>query len=1272
MWMLFRPWRRPRRVAPRLPRPVVPRRRPGLFVEPLESRVVPSTYYVSPDGDDGNPGTTPDSAWQTLDQVNRTAFQPGDAILLQGGATFTGSLTLDATKEPGSAAAPITFGSYGDGTAVISSGGAPGLIDHDAGGLVLSNLAFVGSPGGTDGLILDSSRTDAPVSFLRFDRLDVGGYGGSGVHFNVDVSGLGYGFDDVQITDSTVHNNLGDGIRADGVSRYTPYPHTNFYIGHDTVAANFGNGIYLAGVNGATVERNEVHDNGHTLQVGVLAAYAANVTVQHNEAYANRNGLGFDSGVTDSLIQYNYVHDNAGSGLRLTGVAGRLANIGVRYNIAQNNAQVGGYGISVDESGSGLAILNNVVFAAAGHGPDVGVYNSYRTGPELHNNVLITTGGVTLVSGSLGKFQGNAYWSSGAAFNLDGSSSLADWQALTGQEVLNRQPVGLAINPQLTDPGGGGTIGDPDQLETLTAYQLRQNSPLIDTGLDVRARFGLDPGPTDFYGTPLPRYNGYDFGAAEYAATLPQAPNAPGNLMVAQATFREVDLTWQSNSTNEAGFRVQRSPDGVTFTTVGIVSAGVTRYSDTPVDPITTYYYRVQAFNAGGTALSAVVTAVTPAPFLPPGWTEGDIGGPFKPGFASQDPTSGTWTVAGGGTDIWNNADQFHFVSGNFTGDGTLTARVTNTQNTDTWSKAGVMFRADTSAGSAFVDVVGTYGQGVSFQWRTTAGGDPASVTTATVIHTPVWVRLTRSGNNFSGYYSTDGSTWTQLGLTIAVDMGGTARAGLAVTAHNNLALNTASFTGVSLLPAVLTDADVGAPALPGGVVFSPAVGSWALSGAGSDIWNAADQFHFASQPLAGDGVVTAQVASLTNTDPWAKAGVMFRDSTAPGAVFADVLVTPGNGVAFQWRGSTGGQPNDVHVLGLSAPLWVQLVRQGNDFSGYYSSDGVTWAQVGTTQTITMSTTALAGLAVTSHNTAAVATAVFTNVSVLPSGWGDADVGAPGLPGYVVNDAARAAWTVVGGGADIWNSADQFHYLFQGLAGDGTLVARVTGVQNTNVWAKAGVMFRDSLDPGARFVDVLVTPGNGVAFQWRTTPGAVPNNVNVTGLSAPQWLKLVRAGNAFSGYYSGDGVTWVQVGTTQTVGIGTASYAGLAVTAHDDTALSAATFTNVALQPAGPAPGSGHRAGLVQVAAAVAGVIPAEEPPRLPPPSPTPVEVGRAFPPDAPELAAPARTTADALHARPRRTPAEVIDLLAAMARRSGGLRNFLPEPLYFPEPRLR
>jgi hypothetical protein len=179
--------------------------------------------------------------------------------------------------------------------------------------------------------------------------------------------------------------------------------------------------------------------------------------------------------------------------------------------------------------------------------------------------------------------------------------------------------------------------------------------------------------------------------------------------------------------------------------------------------------------------------------------------------------------------------------------------------------------------------------------------------------------------------------------------------------------------------------------------------------------------------------------------------------------------------------------------------------------------------------------------------------------------WVDQDIGSPGQPGYADFNATSGTWTVVGGGRDIGDTADQFHFTSQGFTGDGSLTARVTSVQNTDAWAKAGVMFRDSADPGAPFADVVATPGNGVAFQWRSTAGAVPNNVNVTGLSAPVWVQLVRAGDAFTASYSSDGVNWTQVGAAQTVVMTSSGLAGLAVTSHDNARLCTATFDNVDL-----------------------------------------------------------------------------------------------------------
>ncbi|HKI34800.1 MAG TPA: discoidin domain-containing protein [Gemmataceae bacterium] len=182
----------------------------------------------------------------------------------------------------------------------------------------------------------------------------------------------------------------------------------------------------------------------------------------------------------------------------------------------------------------------------------------------------------------------------------------------------------------------------------------------------------------------------------------------------------------------------------------------------------------------------------------------------------------------------------------------------------------------------------------------------------------------------------------------------------------------------------------------------------------------------------------------------------------------------------------------------------------------------------------------------------------------LPPGWSDSNIGSPGKAGSASDSGGT--WTVSGGGADIWNSSDQFNFAHESLSGDGSVVAKVTSLTNTNAWAKASVMLRNGTAANAVFVDMVVTPGEGVAFQWRASAGAVPGNTNITGISAPVWVKLTRSGNSFAGYYSSDGVTWKQVGSTQTITMPSSIQAGLAVTAHDNSKLATATFTNVAVQ----------------------------------------------------------------------------------------------------------
>ena len=185
----------------------------------------------------------------------------------------------------------------------------------------------------------------------------------------------------------------------------------------------------------------------------------------------------------------------------------------------------------------------------------------------------------------------------------------------------------------------------------------------------------------------------------------------------------------------------------------------------------------------------------------------------------------------------------------------------------------------------------------------------------------------------------------------------------------------------------------------------------------------------------------------------------------------------------------------------------------------------------------------------------------------LPSGWTAVAIGSPGLAGSTVFDGST--WTISGGGTDIWGTSDKFRYTYQTASGDMTIIARVTSVQNTNEWAKAGVMFRNGTAANAKFAMVIARPDGQVAFQWRTSTGGSASWTGTLagGTAKPKWVKLTRSGNVFRAYYStatGTPTSWTQVGNGVTVTMATPKV-GLAVTSHNNSVVCAATFTNVSV-----------------------------------------------------------------------------------------------------------
>src|SRR5208282_2175595 len=499
-------------------------------------------------------------------------------------------------------------------------------------------------------------------------------------------------------------------------------------------------------------------------------------------------------------------------------------------------------------------------------------------------------------------------------------------------------------------------------------------------------------------------------------------------------------------------------------------------------------------------------------------------------------------------------------------------------------------------------------------------------------------------------------SSSTATAGTVTVSITGTSGS---LTSIATLSLTVQTST-ITTLPSSWNDTDVGSVGVAGSASYTNNV--FTVTGAGAEIYGTADAFHFLYQPLTGDGTIVARLVSLQGGVGYVAAGVMIRNALDAGAANAKTAEWPSyNGIYFDIRSAEGGSTSEPGTEAAMAPYWVKVARSGSTFSSYASLDGVNWAQVGTSQTITMGTSVYVGLAVTSGSTSATATAAFDNVSVssasspapvissvsattgsigsqvvingsnfgtpqgssvvllngapatintwsatsitvtipagatsgplvvsvapgmndsnavvftvtsqaLPSGWLDQDIGSVGVVGNASYN--NGTYTVTGGGAEIYGTADAFHYVYRPLIGDGTVVARVASLQGGVGYVAVGVMIRNGLDAGAANAKTADWRSyGGIYFDIRTTEGgstSEPGNLNAT---LPYWVKVTRSGSTFSSYASVDGVTWVQVGTSQTIAMGTNVYVGLGVTSGSTTATATATFDNVSITTSAP------------------------------------------------------------------------------------------------------
>lgn len=387
----------------------------------LSESAIAADYYISKAGSDANDGLTLDSAWATLAPVNRINLEAGDRIFLQGGETFQGPLLFDS-EDRGTVMDPIAVTTYGSGRATVLAGTGVGIAALNTAGISISDIEVIGSGrtnNETDGVsfYLDMD-SDHQLQGVTLARMAVHGFGRNGVAIGSWNSPIG--FRDVKIQEVEAYDN-----GLSGIVTYAQFPrsHMSVYIGFSKAYRNFGspdvipsgNGIVLGNVDGGIVEGSQAFDNGWEGDggAGIWTYESRNVLIQFNESYRNRTmgrtdggGFDLDGGVTHSLMQYNFSHENDGAGFLLCQYAGASSwskNI-VRHNLSIDDGRNNFYaGILVWNDGTGLdeAIIhdNQIVMSAVEHERPITL--QIRSKGTRHfsisNNVFVSIGFAPIV-----------------------------------------------------------------------------------------------------------------------------------------------------------------------------------------------------------------------------------------------------------------------------------------------------------------------------------------------------------------------------------------------------------------------------------------------------------------------------------------------------------------------------------------------------------------------------------------------------------------------------------------------------------------------------------------------------------------------------------------------------------------------------------------------------------------------------------------------------------------------------------------------------------
>ncbi|MCC7474510.1 MAG: DUF1349 domain-containing protein [Pirellulales bacterium] len=318
-----------------------------------------------------------------------------------------------------------------------------------------------------------------------------------------------------------------------------------------------------------------------------------------------------------------------------------------------------------------------------------------------------------------------------------------------------------------------------------------------------------------------------------------------------------------------------------------------------------------------------------------------------------------------------------------------------------------------------------------------------------------------------------------------------------------------------------------------------------------------------------GTGIGSASALSVVDSTTQAKIGILERltdqdwwSFTSTGGTY-NILV-----------GHDAPSPVDVKISIYDSSGILLATEDGDPLESAASSNANYRSMVNDTH-LTMNLAAgTYYIKVESHGNYSDQGQYIARVDRMLDGWRSEDIGLVYTPGFTDFDEATGTFTVGGSGRGIGGTpsqgGDSAQFAFTKLIGDGEIIAHVDSMETAKSIIRAGITMRESLATGSKFFSVYTTPSSGVTMQRRSSTNGNSSSQSTSAFAfSPTWIRIKRAGNTFTAYYGSDGVNWTQVGSSQTVVMGSEVLVGLISTSANDldrltsNFLTTATFTNV-------------------------------------------------------------------------------------------------------------